>query len=115
VEAVPQEIRIYATDDDHEPWSEWMETLEGQEIHGIIMNRIDRLEDGNFGDCHHVGKGVSELRIDVGPGYRVYFGRVGNDMVVLLSGGPKGTRKSQNADIKRAQEYWRAFNAEQNP
>jgi len=62
-----------------------------------------RVEAGNFGDCEPVGDGVTELRIHVGAGYRVYFGRHGKTVVILLCGGDKG---SQAADIKRAKDYW---------
>ncbi len=62
--------------------------------------RIERIEDGNFGDAKPVGGGVSELRISYGPGYRVYFARRGQAVVILLCGGDKG---SQSRDIARAQ------------
>lgn len=78
-----------------------------KKAYGIIMRRIDRVESGNFGDCRAVGEGVSELRVDEGPGYRVYFG-VDGDLVVLLNGGPK---KTQSSDIKTAHEYWKDYNA----
>jgi putative addiction module killer protein len=64
-----------------------------------IAARIDRLAAGNPGDVEPVGSGVSELRIDYGPGYRVYFKRTGRFVIVLFCGGTKGT---QDADIKRA-------------
>ncbi len=86
-----------------------MDTLEGRDIHGIVMTRLDRVEKGNLGDCHSVGKGVSELRIDVGPGYRVYFGQ-DHDLVILLGGGAKST---QTRDIKGAQKRWEEYNAEE--
>ena len=65
--------------------------------------RIRRLESGNFGDCKSVGAGVLELRVDVGPGYRLYCARRGVDLVVLLCGGDK---RGQSADIERAKDYW---------
>ena len=68
-----------------------------------IRVRINRIRLGNFGDCKPVGSGVSEFRIDYGPGYRVYFGRVGEKPVLLLCGGSK---KNQENDIKLAKEYW---------
>ena len=68
-----------------------------------IRVRLRSLEAGNFGDCDAVGEGVLELRVHVGPGYRVYFGRHGNAVVVLLRGGNKS---SQAADIKRAKVFW---------
>ena len=66
-----------------------------------IQVRIDRAEDGNFGDCELVGEGVSEMRIHYGPGYRVYFVQRGIEMVILLAGGTKST---QSKDIKTARE-----------
>ena len=65
--------------------------------------RLERLEKGNKGDVRSVVNGVSELRIDYGPGYRVYFGQFGAKIVLLLCGGDKIT---QAQDIKKAQEYW---------
>jgi putative addiction module killer protein len=66
--------------------------------------RIDRAEDGNFGDCKPVGEGVSEMRIHYGPGYRVYFVQRGIEIVILLAGGDKST---QSKDIKTALEIAR--------
>lgn len=89
------------------PFREWLSEYEHQKIFGVILARIKRVEKGNFGDCEPVGEGVSELRIDLGPGYRVYFGQDG-DKVVLLYG---GTKKTQVQDIKTAKEYWKDYNA----
>lgn len=61
---------------------------------------------GNFGDCKSVGSGVEELRIDFGPGYRVYFVRQGDSVVILIAGGSKG---SQQKDVRLAQRYWKEF------
>ncbi len=66
-----------------------------------IVARIRRTELGNFGDCKLVGDGVDELRLDFGPGYRVYLASKSNALVILLAGGHKGT---QTADIRRAKE-----------
>lgn len=74
---------------------------------GIILARLDRLAYGLAGDAEPVGDGVSELRIDYGPGYRVCFQRRGNTLIILLCGGDKGT---QARDIKRAKRLagtWR--------
>lgn len=68
--------------------------------------RLDRVSLGNFGDCRNVGEGVQELRVDYGPGYRVYFGQEGTTIVLLLCGGDKGT---QTRDIQIAQVYWREY------
>jgi putative addiction module killer protein len=67
---------------------------------------ITRVRLGNFGDARTVGDGVHELRIHTGPGYRVYFGREGDAVVILLCGGDKGP---QNRDIERAKDYWRDY------
>ena len=72
----------------------------------IVRARLNRIRLGNFGDCKLVGGGVEELRIDWGPGYRVYFGRQGSLVVVMLCGGDK---KSQAKDILKAQRYWREY------
>jgi len=68
-----------------------------------VFARLERLRLGLFGDCKVVGDGVRELRIDFGPGYRVYFGQDGTTVVLLLLGGSKGT---QTKDIARAKRYW---------
>jgi len=68
-----------------------------------IRVRLNRVRLGNLGDCSSVGSGVSELRVPYGPGYRVYFGRQGGAVVVLLCGGDKRT---QSRDIRQAQEFW---------
>jgi len=85
---------------------EWLDAL--KDIAGVeaINKRLDRVEDGNFGDRRFVGAGVSELRIHFGPGYRVYYGEDGPIVVLLLCGGDKGT---QWRDIRRAQELWDAY------
>ena len=107
VEAIPRELRILETKDGRAPFTEWMDTLNGLAIRAVVLNRLDRVESGNLGDCHAVGGGVSELRIDVGPGYRVYFGLDGN-RVILLGGGKKRT---QRRDIKSAKKLWREYDA----
>ena len=60
------------------PFTEWMESLESEDIHATILVRLDRVEDGNLGDCKFEGDGVYELRFNVGPGWRVYFGQTGD-------------------------------------
>lgn len=82
-------------------FADWLNSLRDQVAVARITNRIDRLVLGNAGDAKSVGGKVSELRIDYGPGYRVYFTRKGNTVVVLLCGGDKST---QERDIKRAKQ-----------
>ncbi len=82
-----------------EQFDTWLNSLRDRKAKSLVQVRIDRMEDGNFGDCQSVGSGVSELRIHYGAGYRVYFKRSGLEIVVLLVGGDKST---QPKDIKTA-------------
>lgn len=80
-------------------YSQWFDTLRDRQAKARIDIRIRRLSMGNPGDVKPVGKGVSELRIDYGPGYRVYFIQQGDALIILLAGGDKST---QRQDIKTA-------------
>ena len=84
-----------------ETFDRWYARLRDNYAKRRIQMRIDRAEDGNFGDCKPVGQGISEMRINVGPGYRVYFAQRGEglELVILLAGGNKST---QAQDIKTA-------------
>jgi putative addiction module killer protein len=82
-----------------EVFDAWFSCLDDRVGKHRIQVRIDRAEDGHFGDCEPVGEGVSEMRIHYGPGYRVYFKRTGRTIYLLLCGGDKAT---QAADIKAA-------------
>jgi len=103
VEAAPRRLKLYTTRDGQAPFLDWLNALKDLRARAVIRTRLDRVEIGNFGDCKLLGEGVSELRIDFGPGYRAYFGRQGKDLVLLLCGGIKA---SQAADIARARQYW---------
>lgn len=96
------EIREYETNDGRSPFAEWFESVDAKAA-AKVTAAIARLEAGNPGDVKAVGRGVSERRIDFGPGYRVYFGQDGSELVVLLIG---GTKRRQQRDIERAKEYW---------
>lgn len=82
-------------------FAKWFEALRDRRASAKIVDRIRRAGDGNFGDVKHAGAGLSEMRIDHGPGYRVYFSQRGNELVVLLCGGDKRT---QDRDIKHAKQ-----------
>jgi putative addiction module killer protein len=87
-----------------EVFDAWFAGLKDRQAVRRVQVRIDRAEDGNFGDCEPVGEGVSEMRIHYGPGYRVYFVQRGMEIVILLAGGNKST---QAKDIKTALEIAR--------
>ena len=97
------EVFRYQTEECKVPLSEWLLSLRDKQAQAKIRVRLKRLEAGNFGDYNPVGEGVQELKEHLGAGYRVYFGRHGLTVVILLCGGFK---KSQAADIKTAKEYW---------
>jgi putative addiction module killer protein len=91
---------IYTT----EVFDLWFESLKDRQTARRIQARIDRAEEGNFGDHKAVGEGVSEMRIHHGPGFRVYFIQGGMEIVILLAGGDKS---SQTQDIATAHELAR--------
>ncbi len=106
MEATPKELQIYVTEDGRVPFSEWHASLRDIKARAKIRVRLDRVGLGNLGDCHGVGDGVQELRIEYGPGYRVYFGQIGAMIVLLLCGGGKNT---QTKDIETAKRYWNEY------
>jgi putative addiction module killer protein len=87
----------------------WLAELKDKKAKARILARIRSAEAGNLGDCEPVGEGVSEMRIHYGPGYRVYFTRIGSVVYLLLSGGDKS---SQSRDIRRAIQMKRAIDQE---
>ena len=95
-------LRHYVAAHGKRPFAEWLCSLSDRNAAARVQIRLERLRLGNFGDVRSLGKGLSELRIDVGPGYRVYFIVEGQSIVVLLCGGDKTT---QQKDIRRAREY----------
>lgn len=90
-----QAIRLAESDEFHR----WLGSLVDRRAKARIVDRLKRASNGNFGDVKPAGSGVSEMRIDYGPGYRVYFFRRGKELVILLCGGDK---KTQKADIAQA-------------
>jgi putative addiction module killer protein len=97
------EIRHYVTQDERDVFLEWRRQFRDVQAKIAIDRRINRMELANFGDHRFCRDGVWELRIDVGPGYRVYYAIAGRQVILLLHGGDKRT---QDADINRACAYW---------
>lgn len=102
MQVFPYEIEYYISANGEKPFKEWLEGLRDVNGRAKIRIRLDRARLGNLGDHKHLEQGVWELRIDYGPGYRVYFGKVGNRLVLLLIGGDKST---QRRDIETAIAY----------
>jgi putative addiction module killer protein len=98
-------VREFLDDGGRSPFREWLLELD-QAVRARIQARILRFELGNLGDHKQVGGGVWEARLDFGPGYRVYFGRSGRELVLLLLGGDKS---SQRKDISCAKQYWATY------
>ncbi len=96
------EVGDYLRRDGRDPFKDWLAKLADRQARARIVVRVQRLRAGNFGDCKPLTDGVWELRIDHGPGYRVYYARTGNTLLLLLVGGDK---RSQQADIAQAVEY----------
>ena len=99
----PRNLQIYQTQNGQKPFIQWLESIQDLGTQGRIDRRLERLANGNFGDCRPIGDGVFELRIHFGPDYRIYFGELDDTIVLLLCGGDKS---SQERDIRRAKTYW---------
>ena len=99
------DVRYYEDESGRRPFERFFNRISGMAAVKITA-AISRLRAGNKGDSKSVGKGVSELRINWGPGYRLYYSWDGDKLVILLSGGAKKSRKKQSADIAQAQSYW---------
>jgi putative addiction module killer protein len=99
------EIRYYVAADDRQPFAEWFADLQPV-TRAKITRAIARMEQGNLSNVKPVGGGVLEYRIDFGPGYRVYFGRDGEKLIILLTGGSK---KRQQSDIEAALACWQDY------
>jgi len=97
------EVLIYKDDEGYVPYADWLNKLSDKHAKVRVLVRIGRMAAGNFGDCKSVADGVWELRIDWGPGYRVYYAQAGKRLVLLLTGGDK---RKQQTDIAAAVDYW---------
>jgi putative addiction module killer protein len=96
------EIVIYQDDHGKAHFSDWIKSLD-RSVRNRVFARLDRVENGNFGDWKSIANGIGEIRFKFGSGYRLYFGRDGKRLVILLCAGDK---KSQQKDIKLAKELW---------
>jgi putative addiction module killer protein len=97
----------YLTEDGQAPIKEWLSKLSDRRARARVLIRLQRMAAGNFGDCKPLTEGVWELRIDHGPGYRVYYARAGKKILLLLAGGDK---RKQQTDIDTAVAYWKDWN-----
>jgi putative addiction module killer protein len=103
VETFPYTIAYYLTESGGKPFKEWLEGLKDITARQKVRIRLDHVRLGNLGKNRSVGEGVYELKIDYGPGYRVYYGLDRKTVVLLLMGGDKS---SQKKDIAKAHKYW---------
>jgi len=101
-----REIQKIELENGRIPFNEWFESLPDKRMQAAVDSRLARVRAGNFGVRRPVGGGVSELKIDIGPGLRVYYGEQTKQIVILLGGGDKS---SQSCDIKRAIQLWRQW------
>jgi len=95
------DIEIYATEQGSEPFNEWLNSLRDKKTKATLFMRIQRLREGNFGDFKSFD-GLYELRVNFGPGLRIYCAKIGNRLILLLGGGDKNT---QDRDIKKCKSY----------
>ena len=99
------DVREYLDPGGHSPFVVWLDRL-NREAAAKVTTALVRIEKGNFSNVKSVGSGVSECRIDFGPGYRIYFGQDGDRLVILVGG---GTKKRQQVDIKTALARWQDY------
>ena len=99
------EIREYTNPDGGSPFADWFNDLDAQAA-AKVATALIRMEQGNSSNAKGVGAGVLEYRLDFGPGYRIYFGKDGERLVILLAG---GTKKRQQRDIEAAQARWEDY------
>jgi putative addiction module killer protein len=102
VEARERAVHYYVQPSGACPFAEWRDAITDKLTKAVVEARIARLRGGNFGDSRPIGAGASESRIDFGPGYRIYYGVDGDDLILLAG----GTKSSQSADIDKAKSFW---------
>jgi putative addiction module killer protein len=108
---VERKIVFFKDEDGSEPVKRWLDDLcrKKRVEHARIVTRIKRAGMGNFGSHRFLAGNLGELKVDYGPGYRVYFGLDGDQLVILLNG---GTKKNQEEDIQIASERWNKYQEE---
>lgn len=111
MQTFPFKIDYYVTDAGRKPFKEWIEALRDVQGRAKIRIRLDRARLGNLGDNRSIGEGVHELRINYGPGYRVYYGLEDGRLILLLLGGDKS---SQAKDITNAKKFWKDYQGRTN-
>jgi putative addiction module killer protein len=105
------EVCLYSTEEGDTPFMEWLRGLKDVRGRAAIRERMDRLEKGNFGECRHIDGAVWELKLTIGPAYRIYYSLEGLKVILLLCGGDK---RSQARDIDRAKRYWIEYRRRKN-
>ncbi len=100
------DVKVYQDTHGNEPFEDWLGSIRDKRTLARIDSRLRRVRLGNLGDHRSVGNGVFELRLDFGPGYRIYFGRIGRQVILLLTGGDKS---SQTRNIAKAKQYWNDY------
>lgn len=100
------EVKIYQNKSGDEPFITWLESIKDPIIQLRINKRLRRIEIGTLGDAQPVGDGVFELRLHFGAGYRIYFGYINKQVILLLVGGDKST---QSKDIQKAKQFWQDY------
>ena len=104
-----KKVIFYQTKDGIEPVAHWLQSIKQPSTRRRILQRLFRVEQGNYGDYRSIGSGVYELRFFFGSGYRIYFGEDGDSIVVLLVAGDKS---SQRKDIKKSIIYWKEYQSD---
>jgi putative addiction module killer protein len=101
------EIKIYATENGREPFREWLDCLKDFDTQALILQRLQRIKLGNFGDCKPIDDGLWEFRIHQKSGFRIYYARVEQRLILIVGGGDK---RSQQRDIAKAKKCLEDYN-----
>lgn len=111
---IEREIRKLQLENGRVPFDDWYQSLLDKGMRAAIDIRLARVRLGNFGNCKHVGDGVYELKIDLGPGLRVYYGEYEGKFVLLLGGGGKSTQQRDINEAIKWWEQWKQFKKHEN-